>query len=518
MKIVMRSALGLDLGSHSVKAVELRTSLRGVEVGGMHAMPASDASDPRPLAERLREFLRAHQLPTGHVVCAVPGDRLTGRRLHFPFAGRRKLAQAVPLAVEDELPFDLDRMLVDWERVGGGRGESRVVASVAPRDEVARLLELLAAAGVEPRVVEAEGLALGNLAGFFDLSGVRILADLGHRKTTLCLCVGGEAVAARTLPLGGEALTGAVAHTRGTGLAEAERIVHEEGVRSPGSGAVLDRLAREIVRSLGAFEPVLVEHGAARVEELTLLGGGAHLHGIEDYLEKRMGVPARRLTAPVDEAGRALLAAGDPALYGPATALALRGSVRARTRTNFRQAEFAVRFDVGALGRELAWTGVLGGAVLLLAGAVAVTSISTQTGRARALEAEVTRLYAEAFPGAAAPPSALAAMSGAVREAHDRADFLGVYRGNLSALDLLTEISARVPASLEVVFEELSIERQVIRIRGHSKSFEAVDRLRAELAGYEPFSQIKISEITSDREGAKSFSVTISLAAPEEAA
>ena len=518
MKIVMRSALGLDLGSHTIKAVELRTSLRGVEVGAMRALPAADASDPRPPAERLREFLRMHQLPTEHVVCAVPGDRLTGRRLRFPFAGRRKLAQAVPLAVEDELPFDLDRMLVDWERVGGERGETRVVASVAPRDEVARLLELLRAAGVDPRVVEAEGLALGNLAGFFDLSGVRVLVDLGHRKTTLCLCVGGEAVAARTLPVGGEALCAAVARARGVGAAEAERIVHEEGVRSAGGGALLDRLAREIVRSLGAFEPVLAEHGAARPDELTLLGGGAHLHGIEQYLEKRIGVSARRLAAPADEAGRALLAAGDPALYGPATALALRGSVRARTRTNFRQAEFAVRFDVGALGRELAWTGALAGAALLLAGAVAATSITTQTRRARAVEAEVARLYAEVFPGTPAPPNSLAAMGGAVRAAHDRADFLGVYRGNLSALDLLTEISARVPASLEVVFEELSIERQVIRIRGHSRSFEAVDRLRAELAGYAPFSQIKISEITSDREGAKSFSVTISLAPPEDAA
>jgi Tfp pilus assembly protein PilN len=111
------------------------------------------------------------------------------------------------------------------------------------------------------------------------------------------------------------------------------------------------------------------------------------------------------------------------------------------------------------------------------------------------------------------PGDPVAAMREAVRSAHERADALGVYRGNLSALDLLTEISARVPQDLEVVFEELAIDRQVVRIRGFTKSFEAVDRLRSELSGFEPFSEIQVSEIKDDaKRGGKSFSVTISLA------
>jgi type IV pilus assembly protein PilM len=520
MAILGQSALGLDVGSHTIKAVEFRQTLRDVEVGAMRAMPTRDPGDSRSLPARIESFLQMHQLPTDYVVCAVPGDRLTGRHLRFPFRDRRKLAQAVPFAIEDEVPFDLESMLVDWERVGGDKSESLVAVRVAPRAEVASILELLREIGAEPRVVEAEGLALGNLAGFFDLGGVRALVDLGHRKTTLCLCVDGGPVASRTVPVGGGALTDAVARERGVEPDEAERIKCEEGV-SRGGGAVtagLDRLAREIVRSLGSFKPLLTERGSADPSELTLLGGGAHLHGIDAYLAERIGVPARRLQAPPGDAGKALLAAGDPALFAPAAALALRGTARARTRTDFRQGEFALRFDVGELGRHLAWTGVLAGAALVLAAVLAITSIATQARRADVVEEEMARLYAEAFPGAPASGNVLGAMQGAVRSAHDRADFLGVYRGNLSALDLLTEISARVPQSLAVVFEELTIDHQVIRIRGHSQSFEAVDRLRAELSNYAPFSQIKVSEITSGRQGAKSFNVTISLAPPEGAA
>jgi general secretion pathway protein L len=517
MAILARSALGLDLGSFSVKAVEFRQTLRGVEVGAMHALPTADPADPRALPERLREFLRAHPLRGDPVVCAVPADRLTGRRLRFPFRDRRRLAQAVPLAVEDELPFDLERVLVGWERVGGDTAESRVVATAAPRDDVAQLLAVAREAGLEPRVVEAEGLALANLAGFFELPRVGVLVDLGHRKTTLCLVADGTPLASRAIPLGGRGLTEALARERGLDLRAAEQLKCEEGLaaRSAALADGFDRLLREIARSLGAFEPALSEAGATRPDELVLLGGGAHLHGVESQLAERLGLPARRLAAPPGEAGRALLAAGDPALFGPAAALALRGTGRARTKTNFRQAEFATRLDLGRLGRELAWTGALAAVALVLGVALIGTSTALQSRRARQVEAEVARLYTEAFPGSAPPANALSAMQGAVRAAQERADFLGVYRGNLSALDLLAEISARVPKELEIVFEELSIDRQVVRIRGHCESFEAVDRLRAELAEYPPFAQIKLAEVTTDREGVKSFSATISLGAEE---
>ena len=105
-----------------------------------------------------------------------------------------------------------------------------------------------------------------------------------------------------------------------------------------------------------------------------------------------------------------------------------------------------------------------------------------------------------------------------MRSAEQRADTLGIYRGNLSALQVLAEISSRVPADLDVIFEELSIDRQVIQIKGHSSSFESVDRLKTELEKYGPFSEIKVGEVTSDaRRGGRTFNVRISLSSGSEA-
>ena len=101
--------------------------------------------------------------------------------------------------------------------------------------------------------------------------------------------------------------------------------------------------------------------------------------------------------------------------------------------------------------------------------------------------------------------------------ANERAEFLGVYGGNLSALDVLAEISKYVPKDLEIVLEEISIDRKTVRMKVYSKSFEAADRLGSELGRFAPFTGASIGAIETDRKrGGKCFSVTISLAEAEE--
>lgn len=521
MAVMMRRILGLDLGSHTIKAVELRQTLRGIEVGQLRALTvheaAADDAESPPLAQQLQRFAALYRLPGEYVVAALPGDRVTTRRLLLPFRERRRLAQAIPFELEGQMPFALEDVVVDWDVVRSDGSRTEVIALAAPRTEVGRRLETLREAGLEPRTLEIEGLALANLNALFPQTGTKLYVDIGHRKTTLTLCAEGKPLAMRTVPVAGRALTQAMADERGLVWNQAEGVKCDEGIQSSAAAHfVIDRLGREIVRTLGGFESYLV--GQAPLDELTLLGGSARLHRMDELIAERVGLPVVRMTFPRGEAGSALVAGGDPLLFSNALALALRGTLRANTRMNLRQEEFAYRIDLRQLGRELTVTARLGALALALGAVVLGTSIVIQSRRADALERELRTQYAQAFPGQSPPTNVGVAMREAVRSAHERADALGVYRGNLSALDLLSEISARVPQDLQVVFEELSIDRQVVHIRGYSKSFEGVDRLRTELSKFEPFSQIQVSEIQSDeKHGGKSFSVTISMTQKGEA-
>jgi general secretion pathway protein L len=515
---VMRKSLGLDLGSHSLKAVELQQTLRDVET--LQLRSQARAADDPPLAELLRHFVQQHGFSTEHVVAALPGGQLSSRLLSFPFRERRKLAQAVPFAVEAELPFELEDVVIDWELVGGDRTRAEVAAAIAPRREVSARLAVLEEGGCAPRTLEAEGLVLGNLASVFDLPGSRVLADLGHLKTTLCLLVDGRAVAARTVPVGGHHITQALAADRGLSLEEAERLKCEAGVFGPGGEAppaterALDRIAREVARTLGAVENLL---GGRSPDELTLMGGTALLDRIDVFLAERTGIPTARLGLPPEGPWQALVAGGPPILFAPAIALAVRGTAQARTRMNFRQDEFAVRLDLGRVLRDFRWTARIAAATLALALVSLGVNAFLDAREARMLERQVAQIFAEVAPGQAVPANAVAALRQRVQEANERADFLGVYRGNLSALDLLTEISRLVPKDLDIALEELSIDRQTVRMRVRAKSFQAADRLGSELGSFGPFVDASIGAIETDpKTGGKRFSVTISLKPPEE--
>ncbi len=257
---LLSNILGLDIGSHSLKAVEFRHTLRGFEAVAMRIFPR--ASGEAPLAELVQHFVRMHRLSTDHAVCALAGDRLSTRRLSFPFRDRKRLTQVVPFEVEGDSLFDLDEVLVDWEIVGGTRNQAEVVATVATRADVSELLGTLREAHSEPRTLEAEGLVLCHLSNLFDLNGTRLLIDLGHRKTTCCLIADGKPVSARTFPVAGAALTEALARDRALSADDAERAKCERGVigasaaeTPPATRATLDRIAGEIIRTLGALEP-----------------------------------------------------------------------------------------------------------------------------------------------------------------------------------------------------------------------------------------------------------------------
>jgi general secretion pathway protein L len=515
--MLARRILGLDLGSHAAKAVELRQTLRGLEVVQLRHLLFDD---PPGVGNELRDLLQLHDLPRDYVVVSLPGDRISTRRLAFPFRDRRKIGAAVPFEVEGQVPFELDEYFVDWEVVGQRKNETDVVATLAARAEVGMLLETLRDAGVSPRIVEAEGLVLSNLSSVFELPGARLLADIGHRKTTLCLCVDGRALASRTVPVAGLALTRALARDRDVSEVEAERLKLEQGVLGggthPGALEVLDRLAREILRTVGSLESLL-SGGLAGLKCVHLLGGSGRLHRLDEFLSERTGLPTQRLPLPAGELGSAFLAGGDPLLFGPAMALALRGSSRAATRMNLRQGEHGSRIDYRQMVRELRPTFALAGAALVLGALSLGTRMALDARRADAAEHRARALVAEALPDQPAAPNPLEAMQTAVQSAQRRADTLGVYRGNLSALDILTEISRLVPPNLDVVFEELSIDRQVIQIKGHSPSFGSVDALRAKLAQFGPFAEITVGDITADaRRGGQNFNVRISLSGEEE--
>lgn len=518
MAVFERSVLGLDLGSHSLKAVELKVSPRSLEPGQFRVHPRVDPNTPLP--EHIQRFVGLHGLPIDQVACALPVNHLSTRRLDFPFSDRRRLSQAVPFEIEAETPFDLEEVFIDWTLLSGDRNHGAVAATLTKRTHVKELLESLDQAGCEPQVLEAEGLVLANLTSVFSLTGTQLIVDIGHAKTTFCAVLDGRALLARAIPVAGQAMTEALAKESGLSYEDAEQRKCEGHALSPASASpgvleLLDRIAREAMRTLEAAEARHGDGPVAREAQLTLVGGSARLERIDEVLAKRTGLPTTRLRMPADAPYADLVEGVDPVLFAPALALALRFTGEAAGAMNFRQGEFAYRQDFRDLfGRELRPSLFLAAALAALLLLSAMTTVLLQHRREGRQQSAAASLYREAFPDRETTPENPATALGAeLRAAQERAEFLGLYSGDRSALVLLAELSRSIPPDLAVRVTEVNIDRNTIRLDVDAEGYEAADRLTEVLAETEPFQEAKVagSVKTDRRSGGVSFNVSIPL-------
>jgi hypothetical protein len=254
--------------------------------------------------------------------------------------------------------------------------------------------------------------------------------------------------------------------------------------------------------------------GVVSPSQIVLMGGGSQLHHLDKFLSRQTGIPTIILNALVTRENRNLIAAADPALFAPALALAIRGCPSTRTQLNLLQYEFAPGFDFRRLAREHQTSVQLATATAALMVLWIVTTLGLNIYRAHRVESAIAQRIERVFPGGTIPEGdPIVAMATAVDDYQQRADFLGVYRGNLSALDLLSEVSKRIAPDAGVNFETVQIDRNAITIRGISRDFEGVDRIQASLKEFDLFQQISVSDIKeASKGGGKRFNLTIQLA------
>lgn len=548
-----KSVLGIDIGSYSIKAVEIHIGKNGLEVGACHELlrrdiagplfdelprddsPAEEASpetaaaeeeegldrEPSPLGEAIAELLASQNMQSDYAIASLPSDQVSSRHLHFPFDDAKNLSQTIPFEVEDQIPFEIDEIILDWAQVRSKNGEADILAVFTPREDVGRRVEDFIDTGLAPQVMEPEGLVLANLCDLFPLSGDELLIDVGFRKTTLCWLTQGKPLAMRSIPIGGEAITEALAKDRGVDRDLAEDLKRQQGIftgnelSSPYENSLkcIEQLASEIQRSQAALEETLGD-GTLTPSQIVLMGGGSKLHHLDKFLTKRTGTPTTYLAALSPGESQSLIAAADPLLFAPALALALRGSPASRTQLNLLQFEFAPGFDFRRLAREHHTSIQLATATAALFVLWFVLALGLNLVRAHRVESAIAERIERIFPGGTVPAGdPIEAMARAVNTYEQRADFLGVYRGNLSALDLLAEVSKRIEPGAGVNFETLQIDRNAINVRGISRDFEGVDRIQASLKEFELYQQITVSDIKeASNGGGKRFNLTIQLA------
>ena len=293
-----RSVLGLDIGSWSVKVAELAAGLRGASFARFAELELPRNAPSEEIEATIQLWMQSRNLSPETLVTALSTERLTQRHLRFPFAGAKRVAAALSFEIDEELPLPLASVVLAHEQVLTRPDQTDVLVAIATRTDVEEHLASMRRMELEPRIVESEGASLANLSAFLKLNDVsRVILDIGHSKTNLCLLVDGKPIALRRIPIAGRHLTEAIAHDLRLAPEAAEEQKHERGVFERGSAKPISPGVREVLEAARARGAAL---GAVR-------GRRSARSGLAD------GDPARRRLRAARGSGQVLRRAHGPA-------------------------------------------------------------------------------------------------------------------------------------------------------------------------------------------------------------
>ncbi|WP_257458656.1 type II secretion system protein GspL [Archangium lipolyticum] len=526
----MARILGLDLGSHSVKGLLLDASTRSSAVKAWaEVRRAPEGERQETLRAALRELLAHPEMQhVDQVVVSLPGQSLATHQLSLPFTDPKRIEATIPFEVESQIPFDLGEAVFDYQVATQVKDKgSELLVGVVRREELATLLGVLNEAGVDPRVVTHPGITYQNMllqqaSLLADLESETVaIVDIGHERTTLAIGRPGVGVEfARTFAGGGQGLSRALAAEFQTPLPEAHHWKESHGALASAAqaqGPDGERAAAAFVRGL---QPVLRElrpsfksftaRTRRQVGAVLLCGGTARMPGLAEQLGKDLGLPTRVLALP-REASAAVPASEQPAVM-QAYSLALRGQATGAKapRFNLRRGEFAFKGDYDYVKDKVGLLASFAATLLLLliaSGVVRNSVLARREAQVDAVLCDVTKnilgaceknydLALNRLKGVESPAAALP---------------------KLSAVNLLAEMTQRVPADVPVTFDRIDIDLERISVRGETDSSKQIDTIATALKGHRCFKEVKEGKVEKTRDGNKvTFRLDIQVQCPEQ--
>jgi len=304
--------LAVDLGASAVRLVELGFDAKGRPT--ILALSQEEiAFDPAKTSDFFPLYAQAltaalAKLPSKTRLChlCVGGPAVFSRILKVPVSDPAKVGSMIGFEAQQTVPA-IEQALWDYQVLPSPTtSEVEALILAIKRETVDELSAAAASAGLSPQVVTLAPAALLN-AFYFNYpenSNCNLIMEIGARATTILL-VEGAKIFVRVVPLGGAAVSQAVATDLQEAFAGAETLKRAKGFVHPGGAyedpadaatarisklarGVMTRLHTEVERSVTFFRS---QQGGGKPVQAWLSGGGAMLGYTELFFREKLKIP-----------------------------------------------------------------------------------------------------------------------------------------------------------------------------------------------------------------------------------
>ena len=305
--------ISLNLGTQTVGLAEFQRAenggvmLNAYKLTEIHSDPSAEAArlpQTRLAVSEMKESLKLKGSPINY---AISGQNMFTRFVKLPPVAEDKVESIIGFEAQQNVPFPIEEVVWDYQLVSSQKSDQVEVVLVAIKSDLLdELNNVTEVGGFRTQVVDAAPMALYNAFryNYADLPGCTLLVDLGARTTNLIFIEPGK-VFTRSIPIGGNTITGNLAKEFGESFASAEERKKTKGYVSLG-GAYADnqdpdvakeakiirnamtRLHAEISRSVNYYR---AQQGGTAPQRIFLCGGTANLPYLKEFFTEKFQLP-----------------------------------------------------------------------------------------------------------------------------------------------------------------------------------------------------------------------------------
>lgn len=307
-----KNLVGVDIGSSSVKAVELQGKTGNLQLVslGYENLQADSIVDGQimelnDVSNVISNIFREHQIKTDRIAAGVSGHSVIVKNIVVPQMSADELEESIEWHAEEHIPFDISDVSLDYQVTGSSPDALQVLMAACKRDKVANLKQAIQLAGKQPAVIDVDAFALQNCyeVNYQPMAGqIVALLNIGASTMNINILSGNRSVFTRDVSVGGNQYTSLLQKELDLTLEQAEAV--KRGMPVPEGKEVQDLeqiletvsdiLALEISKTMD-FYRATAEDGDGSVQKILISGGGSKLNGLPEYLAKRFEMPVEVL-------------------------------------------------------------------------------------------------------------------------------------------------------------------------------------------------------------------------------
>lgn len=312
------SYLGLDIGSSSVKLVELKNEggkIRLLTYGFSENLNDLDRAEPKEIAAIINKICRSAGTVSRKAVSALPTFSVFSSVINLAGVNKKDLPSAINWEAKKVIPLPLEEMILDWKKIdsqdeAGSKNNIKILLTGAPRSLVKRYIEIFKSAQINLLSLETETFALVRSLLGNDKSTVMIV-EIGAKTTSFNIIEKSIPMLNRSIDIGGWTITRAIASSLNIGLERAEQFKYDLGISSYDSAdnAIPKTIAESISPIVNEIKYALNLYQSKsnkQVDKIILSGGSALLVNFTSYLSKILNInvlagnPWSRVSYPLE--------------------------------------------------------------------------------------------------------------------------------------------------------------------------------------------------------------------------